>query len=584
MANIDLHFIYNLSILFNVVTGGVAALFLLFTAYKTNAVARSLAHLALADVGWALTHLLAQITENPDTSLLLNKWSVLFTVIIGFCGFDFAIHAIQSVTGRLPIIWHRVGQALCSFFILLITSDIVWNTGFLINEENYALAWGAIWPGKGLFFNFFPVYFIGSFIVSYFLLSKTLSTPNISEDSRQQIKYFNLSLFIASFGGVPYWLNWYGILVPPLGGLLIPLYIFGLFYSITKFKLFNIRVITAELFIITVWMLMFGRFFLLEGGNFYLDIGIFSSTVLFGLLAIRSVLTIETQKEVLENTTRKLDVANRELFDLNNNLQQKVDEQTKEIKKAYEIEKQARIELERLNETKDNFLLTTQHHLRTPLTVVKGFLELALEEGTFSDTVRVYLEKATGGVLRMVSLINEFLDVSQFKMGSMGLNRQPINLLLLVSEIKEEIISEIEKKGLKCKVSFTKEASLAKVSIDYKAMKAALYNLIDNAVKYTKEGGIEITGEVVIHPIDNTKIFRLKIADTGMGISPEEVPNLFKRYFDRNAEAQKVNATGKGIGLALSKNIIESHGGTISAASGGKWKGTAFTVELTDVS
>src|SRR3990167_4300556 len=77
----DLHFIYNLSILFNVVTGGATALFLIFTAYRANSVARALTHLAIVDVGWALTHFLAQIVQNPAPSPLFNKYPLVFFVV-----------------------------------------------------------------------------------------------------------------------------------------------------------------------------------------------------------------------------------------------------------------------------------------------------------------------------------------------------------------------------------------------------------------------------------------------------------------------------------------------------------------------
>ena len=164
----DLRLIYNLSILFNVITGGVTALFLIFTAYRASPVARALTHLAIVDVGWALTHFLAQIVQNPAQSLLLNKWSVFFTIFIPFYSLAFSIRSIESLTGKFHQYWYRAGQFIQYFLLILITSDIVANTGLLVNERNYPRSWDSLWPGRGLLFDLFPVFFLGCFFVSFF--------------------------------------------------------------------------------------------------------------------------------------------------------------------------------------------------------------------------------------------------------------------------------------------------------------------------------------------------------------------------------------------------------------------------------
>ncbi|MCK5060006.1 MAG: hypothetical protein KAR00_02590 [Candidatus Pacebacteria bacterium] len=564
----------------NITMGGVTALFLFFTAYKKNDVARKLTHLAVADVSWAATHLIAQNTADADFSLLMNKLSVLFIAVIAYCSIAFSILAIRQLTGKLHKGWLYFSQIAMLFFVMLISADIVANTELLINQENYARAWGSIWPGRGVFFDLFPVYFIGSFVVSFFLLSKTLSRPEINIEARKKIQYFNLSLFMASFGGIPYWINWYDIYIPPLGGFFIPLYIFGLFFSITKFHLFNVRVVTAELFIITVWMLMFGRIPLVQDNTFILfDIGIFILTVIFGLLTIQSVIEREQQRERLKLATVKFDRANRELSDLNKNLHQKVKEKKEKVYKAYEIEKEARIELEKLDRAKDNFLLTTQHHLRTPLTVVNGYLDVILGEEK-NPKIHSYMVKATQGVKSMIELVNGFLNVSQLEIGKAILNPQPTHISDIVSEIQNELHSIVERKKLFFTSHFSEDAQNAKVAADRKMIKASLYNIIDNAIKYTQKGGITVTGEMFIHPIEKSKILRLKIKDTGMGVKKENLKGVFEKILEREAEAKKANRQGKGIGLVLAKNMIQAHHGNIFVDSEGVGKGTTFTVEI----
>ncbi|MDP2705407.1 MAG: HAMP domain-containing sensor histidine kinase, partial [bacterium] len=245
----------------------------------------------------------------------------------------------------------------------------------------------------------------------------------------------------------------------------------------------------------------------------------------------------------------------------------------------YEVEKKARIELEELDKAKDQFILTTQHHLRTPLTIVKGFIELSLDE-KITDRMRTYLQKANESTLRMTDLVNEFLNVSKQQNSSLNFNREAVNVATLLSELKSELVTELEKKHLAFNISFTPEASAAQVFVEKKSTRMAFFNLVDNAIKYTLSGSISIEGVITLHPIEKTKRLRIKIIDTGIGVSDKDLPKLFSRFFEQGEEAQLINTTGKGIGLAFSKNVINAYEGNISAESEGPGKGTTFIIEL----
>ena len=198
----DLHFIYNLSILFNVVTGGVTALFLIFTAYRENLVARALTHLAIADVGWALTHFLAQVVQNPAQSLLFNKWSVFFTIFLPFYSLAFSIRSIESLTVKFHKYWYRVSQFLQCFFLIIITSDLFAKTGLLVNENNYPRSWILSGPVGELFFfsRFFWVVF-GEFSSSSQGVSNKDVSRRLANKSRLLIGLFIfLLLEVQRFG------------------------------------------------------------------------------------------------------------------------------------------------------------------------------------------------------------------------------------------------------------------------------------------------------------------------------------------------------------------------------------------------
>ena len=275
----------------------------------------------------------------------------------------------------------------------------------------------------------------------------------------------------------------------------------------------------------------------------------------------------------------------KELQDLTHNLQQKVDEQTKEVKQAYEVEKKARIELEDLNKAKDQFVLATQHHLRTPLTIVRGYMESLykdVSDGNVDNMTLESIKKASLAADRLNHLVNELLSISQMETGAAVLRKTPTDINAVIQSVLGEIKEEIEKNKVQININLPKDVKGRTLNVDADKMKEALWNILDNAVKYNKaNGSVSVTGEEVSHPIErDKKVFRLIIDDTGMGITKEELPKLFFMYFERGKIAEEINATGRGIGLVVTKNIINAHGGRIWAESEGDGKGSRFVIEL----
>lgn len=312
-----------------------------------------------------------------------------------------------------------------------------------------------------------------------------------------------------------------------------------------------------------------------------LDFVLLVMLFIVGIFLVKSILNETKQKRLLIELNVRLDMANTELKYLNEHLEQKVAEQTVEVKKAYEVEKKARVELEELDDAKDQFILTAQHHLRTPLTIVKGYAEtLAAKEPqvTIGESQEI-IRKIVTASERLASLINELLDISQFQVGKSILVEEVINIRELVENIINELDAGVNNKRLQVYLDIPLDITLR---VDKHRIKEALTNLIDNAIKYNKEGGeVRIIGQVVAHPIEKNKsIFKLTIEDTGIGIEPEFLSKLFITYFIRSKEAQETYTTGRGLGLAITKNIIQAHGGRVYAESEGKDKGARFTVEL----
>jgi signal transduction histidine kinase len=280
--------------------------------------------------------------------------------------------------------------------------------------------------------------------------------------------------------------------------------------------------------------------------------------------------TLSSQASIAIENARLYDTVE----DLSKNLQRKVDEQTKELKEAYQVEKKAHQQLKNLSRAKDQFIMATQHHLRTPLTVMKGYSSMIIEGdyGKVSKKAKEKLEYFQESTEKLIRLVNSFLDISQFQMGKKVLKKKKISLESIIKEIIKELRVEAKEKGITLKLKKPKEKIFLKADKD--KLKESFYNIIDNAVKYTEKGSVTIE----IKKKKNKAL--LKVQDTGIGMTKEQARTLFSKIFERGKEAQKAHGLGKGIGLYIASNIIKAHKGKVWADSKGQRKGSTFFVEL----
>jgi signal transduction histidine kinase len=246
-----------------------------------------------------------------------------------------------------------------------------------------------------------------------------------------------------------------------------------------------------------------------------------------------------------------------------------------EIKRAYDVEKKANEELEKLGNVKNQFLMTIQHHLRTPLTSMRGYTDLLLS-GSFGKVpvkIEEVLKRFDESTSSLIKMVNDFLDITQFQLGKDVISvKDGVNLSPMLENIVADIKLEADKKGILLKLE--KPAGDCIIRADESKLKAALVNLFDNSVKYTKEGSVAMNLEVLADKV------KISIKDTGMGIAKERLEKLFESTFERTEEAKKTFTTGRGVGLYLSSQIIKAHHGKVWAESEGEGKGSTFFIEL----
>jgi len=321
-------------------------------------------------------------------------------------------------------------------------------------------------------------------------------------------------------------------------------------YAITRHKLFNIKVVVTEVISFFIWASIFIQFLSASTLNNRLLSGILLVFVaIFGILLIRSVKREINQKE-------------------------KIEKMAVELEKAYVIEKKAKEEIEKIDKFKDQFLMVTQHNLRTPLTSMMGYSDLMLKGffGKQNKKTTEVIQKFQGLTQGMIRMVNNFLDMAQFQLGKSVIMFKPdIDVEQLMGEIVQELQFKAESKGIYLKMEKPERKFL--IAVDREKLKAAIFNVVDNAVKYTEKGGVGIK-------IQNHDTVKIIITDTGIGIAKEKLPGMFEQMFERSEEAKKVTSLGSGVGLYLSGQIIKAHKGKVWAESEGIGKGSTFHIEL----
>ena len=234
-------------------------------------------------------------------------------------------------------------------------------------------------------------------------------------------------------------------------------------------------------------------------------------------------------------------------------------------------------ELKELDRMKSDLLANVSHELRTPLTAIKGYTDYILERrlGAISEKQEKGLVVVQRNLERLSKTINALLDFSRMDVGRIALNLQPFPLDPLLDQIVTALRSELEKKGLKLATDI--ERGLPSVIADREKLSAVLENLIINALKFTPEGG-RITVSASRAGSPGRPSARICVADTGVGIAPEQIAKIFNRFHQVDTSSTR-RFGGVGLGLAIVKSILDAHGTSITVESE-IGRGTTFAFVL----
>jgi hypothetical protein len=238
----------------------------------------------------------------------------------------------------------------------------------------------------------------------------------------------------------------------------------------------------------------------------------------------------------------------------------------------YEAEQTAREQAETTNRIKDEFLAVLSHELRTPLNPILGWAKLLRTRQYDRPTTVKALEIIERNAKLQAQLIEDLLDVSRILRGKLSLNIYAVDLSATIAAALETVRLAAEAKSIEIQMLLSE--NVGQVMGDSDRLQQVIWNLVSNAVKFTPTGGrVEVRLEQVEF------YAQIQVIDTGKGISPEFLPYVFE-YF-RQADSKTTRAYGGlGLGLAIVRHLVELHGGTVSAESGGEGQGATFTVKL----
>ncbi len=248
-----------------------------------------------------------------------------------------------------------------------------------------------------------------------------------------------------------------------------------------------------------------------------------------------------------------------------------------EVRQTAKRLEQLNTDLDAAMKSKDQFLSNISHELRTPLNSIIGFTDLLLTQDLggppLSDQQRDFLETVARNGRQLLELINELLDLQRIAAGRMDLKPEDVELAPLLSEAAGSVHAQVEKHRHALVV--TPPAQDLRVHADRGRVRQVLLNLLSNAIKFTPDGG-RIT--LAAAPVNGGAEARIAVSDTGIGIAAEDQPKLFKEFSQLDATASR-KYEGTGLGLALSRRLVELQGGAIGVESE-MGKGSTFWFTL----
>jgi len=483
---------------------------------------------------WSLSYYYWLSSINSDQALFWIHAVNIFSAFIPSTFYHWQVTVLCNVKSRFNNLFVFVGYIVSIFFALAAFAPF-YVTGLR------DIAGFTNWPIAGWLYIFFVIFYI----LYYFLGLKESVRASFAKEDSVTRSIGRLVLVGVSFGliaGATNFPLWFGLEVWPFGNYLIILFIFCVSYAMSRFNLMDLESAVSTLFVVVILTISIIEIFLSES---FLEVGL--RTIFLLIVAFFSFLLMQSfNREIMQRT--------------------KLEKLTKKLE-------QANNDLKKLDKAKSEFISIASHQLRTPLTAIKGYLSL-IQEGTYgsvSDEVGGAVKKIYSANARIINLVEDLLNISRIESGRMQYQFQEVNMSKVVSDLRDTFINRTNDEGIDFSISLPEEAMMVKA--DATKISEVVSNIIDNSIKYTEKGFVNVDVRRV------GGMVTIIISDSGIGIPDHVMPQLFKK-FSRGKDPSRLHVDGTGLGLYVCKNILEAHHGRITVTSPGAGKGSTFTIEI----
>lgn len=383
-------------------------------------------------------------------------------------------------------------------------------------------------------FNFF------SALVAFLVVVYSIQTYRIlSKDMKIKLQYFLSGVFVFILANlifnVGFQVFFNSVQYQIFGDFSAIFLLVFTAYSIVRYELFDIRVITTEALTFIIWTVLVARLWTSDTlEQQIIDSAILLLTIIFGIMLIRSISREVKQREELEDLAKKLKFMDKQ---------------------------------------KDEFVSMAAHELRAPMTAIKGYLSMVLEgdAGEIPQKARGYVADVSSITDRLTRLVNNMLNVSRIEEGRLVYQVEIISLSRVAQMVYSEFEIEAGRKGLQIELEIPGDLK-DRVKVDVDKIQEVMSNFVSNAVKYTDEGKV-----IMRLKESGVNKVRFEVEDTGPGISKEEQKRLFQKFY--RAESNVGKTIGTGLGLYICKLLIEKFSGTLGLISDTN-KGSLFWFEL----
>ncbi len=470
-------------------------------------------------------------STDPQVQLF---WIRIVMMVCSFLGpiLILLVHTFprEKITLRL--------RYIVSLGILMLSSAVASITPLVFSSINFPEGKPVPVPGPGI--PIFFLDFIGLFLLSFIIL--IVKYRRAKGEEKQKLFSFLLGVIISfSLMGIST-VTFVVILKTSAAVFLGPIFPVILMtciaYAIVKHKIFNVQVFSTQALMATIYIVLFSKIFFSQTLIArVVDAVLFLIVTVVGILLVGSVRREIEQRDQLAALANSLERAN--------------------------------LRLKELDQQKTEFLSIASHQLRTPLSIIKGYIEL-IEDGVYgklpkkAEPVLVDMNESNE---RLVKLVDEFLDITRIEQERTKFNFEKLDLKDTIASVLKELSQKSKSKRLVVQTDILPKDTV--VDMDEEKIRHVVFNFVDNAIKYSDKGTIKVS----VNEEDSG--FCLRVKDQGFGFEKEDEVNFFQKFY-RGKNVVGTNVNGTGLGIYVCKKFIEAHGGKVWAKSPGLGKGSEF--------